>query len=219
MTTPTPPSRRAARGNQGPYQRGNQREVAILDSLERLLETTPLATIGVDDIAKGAGISRSALYFYFRSRSEAFVALLHRTLTELSTPPQELLSSVPGRPAKEEITGLLRHVLRSWQEHGAVLRAAVESADEPDIDLVWRQAMQIYIVFLSEWITRHRTNETVTNTGHDPQDLAAALTWMVERNNYQRFRSGPPTPAEMERHVDTLTTIIVGSTGIADQQE
>ncbi|MEU3018301.1 MULTISPECIES: TetR/AcrR family transcriptional regulator [unclassified Nocardiopsis] len=217
MSTPTPPPpRRAARGTRAPYERGDQREAQILDSLDELLRTTPLTGISVDHIAKGAGISRPTLYFYYRSRSEVFVALLRRTLAELSTPPQDLVDAAPELTPRAEIAALLRHVLRSWQDHGAVLRAVVEAADDPAADAVWRQAMEAYAHFLEGWIERHRAQGTAVDTGDDPADLAAALTWMVERNNYRRFRAGTPTGAEIDRHLDTLTGIVLRAIGITD---
>jgi AcrR family transcriptional regulator len=43
--------------------RGEERRVALLASLERLLEGRPLAEISIEDIASGAGVTRSAFYF------------------------------------------------------------------------------------------------------------------------------------------------------------
>jgi TetR/AcrR family transcriptional regulator, ethionamide resistance regulator len=37
---------------------GDEREQAILATAERLLENRPFAAISVDDLAKGAGLSR-----------------------------------------------------------------------------------------------------------------------------------------------------------------
>ena len=51
---PTP----KARGRRGTRVSGDERERAILESAERLLEEKPLNGISVDDLAKGAGISR-----------------------------------------------------------------------------------------------------------------------------------------------------------------
>ncbi len=42
---------------------GDDRERAILETFERLLEQRPLHAIAIDDIARGAGISRPTFYF------------------------------------------------------------------------------------------------------------------------------------------------------------
>ena len=206
----TPTSRRAARGTDAPYQRGNRREASILDSLEQLLETAPLAAINIGDIATGAGISRPTLYFYFRSRTEVFAALLERTLAELSAPPQELLGAHPV--PREVATGLLRHVLRSWREHGTVLRRAAETTDDPAVDRIWQQAMATYVTILSDWIARGRAEGRAIDTGEDPAEVAEALTWMVERCYYQLFRREHSREDE-ERTVQTLTMIMLRSAG------
>lgn len=55
---------------------GDDRERAILTTAERLLEQRPLAEISVDDLAKGAGISRPTFYFYFKSKDAVLLSLL-----------------------------------------------------------------------------------------------------------------------------------------------
>ena len=47
-----------ARGRRGTRVSGDDRERAILETAERLLEEKRLNEISVDDLAKGAGISR-----------------------------------------------------------------------------------------------------------------------------------------------------------------
>lgn len=70
MTT-TPRSRRTTS-----HRKGDATERAILDTAERLLADVPLADISVADLARGAGISRSAFYFYFGSKNDVVLALL-----------------------------------------------------------------------------------------------------------------------------------------------
>ena len=74
MTAPasdprTPRGRRAARPS------GDDRELAILTTAERLLAERPLSAISVDDLARGAGISRPTFYFYFASKDAVLLTL------------------------------------------------------------------------------------------------------------------------------------------------
>ena len=55
---------------------GDERRTALLTALEDLLESRPLAQIGVADISRAAGVTRSAFYFYFPSKAAAVAALL-----------------------------------------------------------------------------------------------------------------------------------------------
>jgi len=54
---------------------GESRELAILATAERLLSERPLAEISIDDLAQGAGISRSGFLFYFQSKEAVLLAL------------------------------------------------------------------------------------------------------------------------------------------------
>src|SRR5215469_14671814 len=73
---PTGRGRRAARAN------GDEREKAILETAERLLEERPLSEISVDDLARGAGISRPTFYFYFPSKDAVVLTLIDRLVEE-----------------------------------------------------------------------------------------------------------------------------------------
>lgn len=77
-------------GNRAPLSRrrhpthpsGEDRERAILTTAELLLDERTLADISVDDLAKGAGISRPTFYFYFASKEAVLLALLERMVTK-----------------------------------------------------------------------------------------------------------------------------------------
>ena len=75
----TPPPRR---GRRPARPSGDDRELAILATAERLLAERPLAAISVDDLARGAGISRPTFYFYFPSKDAVLLTLLDRVVAE-----------------------------------------------------------------------------------------------------------------------------------------
>ena len=80
MTVASQP--RAARGRRAARPSGDDRELAILETLERLLQDRGLADISVDDLAKGAGISRPSFYFYFPSKDAVLLTLFGRVISE-----------------------------------------------------------------------------------------------------------------------------------------
>ncbi len=86
---------RAARGRRGTRPSGDDRELAILETAERLLEERPLADISVDDLAKGAGISRPTFYFYFPSKDAVLLTLLDRVIGEANTALEALMENPP----------------------------------------------------------------------------------------------------------------------------
>jgi len=89
----------AARGRRAPRPSGDEREHAILATAERLLEQRPLSEISIDDLARGAGISRPTFYFYFASKDAVLLTLLDRVIAEVETVIAEVetvIAEVPG---------------------------------------------------------------------------------------------------------------------------
>lgn len=207
-------SRRARRAEAAPPRKGDIREAAILNSLEELLEGAALTAISIDEIAKGAGISRPTLYFYFASRSEVFAALLRRTLTEFTRPNRAELTT-SDHPPHLVVSEVLGHILRSWREHGTVLCRAVEALDDPSIDQLWQEAMSTTITLLAAWIGRSRAQGTAIDTGTDPFETAEALAWMVERGYYQLFRR-EHSKSEEERKTAVFTSMVLLSAGFRE---
>ena len=93
VTTVSQP--RAARARRSARPSGDDRELAILATAERLLEQGPIAEISVDDLAKGAGISRPTFYFYFPSKDAVLLTLLERVIAEADAALERLIE---GRP-------------------------------------------------------------------------------------------------------------------------
>lgn len=84
-----PRGRRAARPS------GDDRELAILETAEHLLAQRPLADISVDDLAKGAGISRPTFYHYFASKDAVLLTLLERVIAEADADIDALMANPP----------------------------------------------------------------------------------------------------------------------------
>ncbi len=84
--TPRRASAPASAARRRTPRKGDLTEQAILDTAARLLAERPLSEIGIDELARGAGISRSSFYFYFASR-EALLRTLGRAGTGASPLP------------------------------------------------------------------------------------------------------------------------------------
>src|SRR5688572_25866239 len=110
MSVPASAPVAAARGRRSARPSGDDRELAILATAERLLAERPLSAISVDDLARGAGISRPTFYFYFASKDAVLLTLLDRVVAEadaatLDAPP-------PRRRAPRGVAAGDHHVLR-----------------------------------------------------------------------------------------------------------
>ncbi len=93
MTTASQP--RAARGRRAARPSGDDRELAILETAIRLLEERQEHEISVDDLAKGAGISRPTFYFYFPSKDAVLMTLLERVVAEVDAAWDHLVANPP----------------------------------------------------------------------------------------------------------------------------
>ena len=72
----------AARGRRTSRPSGDEREAAILRTAEQLLTQQGFSQISIDDLARGAGISRPTFYFYFPSKNAVLLTLLDRVVDE-----------------------------------------------------------------------------------------------------------------------------------------
>ena len=208
MTTVSPP--RPARGRRAARPSGDDRELAILSTLERLLEDRPFAEISVDDLAKGAGISRPTFYFYFPSKDAVLLTLFERVFVEAD-------ATFEGRA-----DGLRR---RSRAGHGAtastrssnplrahlalLLPACAATATNAEIRELWSTFMQKWIDRTAAVITAERARGAAPDTV-PAQDLAAALNLMNERAMFASYSAQKPALDEAAA-LDTLVHIWVTS--------
>ncbi|TFV33977.1 TetR/AcrR family transcriptional regulator [Streptomyces sp. T1317-0309] len=170
------------RRNETP-RKGDLREQALLDTAEELLARTGLERMTVEDIAKGAGISRGSLYFYFGSKQDVLAALVARTMVAIredATRAAKDTDTPPDRAAERA----LQHTKRMWREHGTVMRAAVENAALNEaVKRSWEETVEAFAEAM-----RHVLVRAGLPDGDGPTDagaLARALCWMTERIYYR----------------------------------
>src|ERR1044071_9052485 len=96
---PTPIAPRPARGRRAPRVSGDERERAILETAERLLEKRSFHEISIDDLARGAGLSRPTFYFYFPSKEAVLLTLVDRMVEEARTGQGDALERFAEDPA------------------------------------------------------------------------------------------------------------------------
>src|SRR3712207_6316204 len=95
-----PASESPVRGRRAARPSGDDRELAILATAERLLGERPLSAISVDDLARGAGISRPTFYFYFSSKDAVLLTLLDRVVAEADAAMRSVFDT-PAATARE----------------------------------------------------------------------------------------------------------------------
>ncbi|WP_433559622.1 TetR/AcrR family transcriptional regulator [Pseudonocardia xinjiangensis] len=168
--------------------KGDLRERAILDAAEHQLATGGLDHMTVETIARAAGITRGAFYFYFGSKNDVLTALVERTVSTLRAEVDAADAAGTSSPA-EAVEQSVQQTARMWHEHGSVMRAAVDlSPTIPAIEEQWRSTISAIAD-----ITRRIAERAGLPAGDGPTDataVTAALVWMTERSFYQASRTG-----------------------------
>jgi TetR/AcrR family transcriptional regulator, ethionamide resistance regulator len=198
-----------SRGRRSARPSGDEREGAILATAERLLGGRALTDISVDDLAKGAGISRPTFYFYFPSKEAVLLTLLDRVINEADSALETLAENLDvdrdniwrnGISVFFEVFGSHKGVTRAGQA------ARGTSAEVRDL---WSTFMQKWIAYTAELIEAERERGTAPQT-LPAQELATALNLMNERTLFTSFTDEQPSVPEA-RVLDTLVHIWVNS--------
>ncbi|MEU6260984.1 TetR/AcrR family transcriptional regulator [Streptomyces sp. NPDC047043] len=203
--SPAPSTRgRRARGFSG-----DDRERAILATAERLLGERSLSEISVDQLAKGAGISRPTFYFYFTSKEQVLLALFDRVVEEARSNRGDALQ----RLAEDEEQGwrdAIGPFCATFADHRAITSAAAAAQyTSAAVRELWSQVMERFVVEVTEAIESERRRGAAPD-GIPARDLATVLNSMVERSLFSTFTSTPPAVPE-ERLLDTLVSVFMGA--------
>src|ERR1700727_3137860 len=92
-------ARPSTRGRRRARAAGDEREQAILQTAERLLAERSLGETSVDDLTQGAGLSRSAFYFYFPSKDAVVLTLVDRMVEQTAGAGTDTLLKLDSDPA------------------------------------------------------------------------------------------------------------------------
>ena len=196
----------SSRGRRSRRPSGDDRERDILSTAERLLAERPLHQISVDDLARGAGISRPTFYFYFPSKEAVVLSLLDRMVAEAQSARTAALERAGRLESRDLWRQALTAVHDTFRSHPAVsVTAARLFADDAEVRRQWLGMMQSFVEDTVAVIETERARG-VAPPGPPARDLAIALNWMNERALLASLSGWDPAIGE-ERVMDTLLTI------------
>jgi TetR/AcrR family transcriptional regulator, ethionamide resistance regulator len=163
-------------------------EAAVLEATEGLLlGGRSYADLTIEDIARGAGISRTAFYFYFRDKRELLMRLTEDVAEDLYAEADAWWSG--GEDGREDLERALAIVIALYREHGVLLRAVVEaSAYDEAVAGFWRALVGRFVEASCRRIEEEQARRAMTAV--PAEATAFALTWMTERACYQRLAKG-----------------------------
>lgn len=200
---------RALRGRRAIRPSGDEREQAILATAERLLEERAFANISVDDLAKGAGLSRPTFYFYFKSKEAVVLSLLEPVIARADAEFDGAVQRLPADPKRVWRNGI-KAFFDAFSSHRPLARAATEAlVTSAELRSVWSGFMQKWIDQTAAMITAERERGVAPHT-IPAADLATSLNQMNERTMMAALSAETPA-VDQDRVVDTLTHIWVSS--------
>ncbi|MUM18551.1 TetR/AcrR family transcriptional regulator [Mycobacterium sp. CBMA271] len=196
MTKPTTRGRKTTRPS------GDERIQAILANAEELLRDRPLADISVDDLARGAGISRPTFYFYFSSKEAVLLTLAERIIEEADA---NVASIDPA--AMTSIAEYWRAVIKAYFDafgsHRAVSVAlsGVQGANA-ELDQRWSEVTENWVANTTIGIDAERARGAAPTT-IPARDIAIALNLINQSVMQSTFTGQQPAVADADV-VDTL---------------
>lgn len=169
---------RRERGSARPS--GDDRQDAILATAESLLADRPLGDISIEDLARGAGISRPSFYSYFSSKDEVLIELLARVIEEVD----RALAGLSGEPSADRADPWRKSIsafVEVFTKHEAVAATAISSRlHNPEIQALWARSMQSWVDYTTKAIMSERRRGAAPD-GIPAGELAVALNLMNER--------------------------------------
>lgn len=175
-----------------------------MQTAERLLRERGIGEISVDDLARGAGISRSAFYFYFPSKDAVVLSLIDR-MVEQAASAREEASTLAGDPAAD-CRASIEIFYEIFGAHRAVVRAASDlNATNPEARALWSQIMESWVVEVTERIVEERGRGAAV-ASVPARDLAIALVQMNEGVLRALFVEEDPAVSE-EHAIEVLSHV------------
>lgn len=204
LSAPTRPQR----GRRVRRATGDERERAILETAERLLAERGIHEISVDDLARGAGISRPTFYFYFSSKDAVLLALLDRVVEEARASRGDALER-HGEDPRDRLRQAISGIYETFRAYRAVVLAADASSTRPEVREVWASVMKGFVEETTAAIEAERAAGRAP-AGIAARELAIALNLMNERVLLATFAGYEPAVGEADV-VDTLVAVWINA--------
>jgi AcrR family transcriptional regulator len=162
-------------------RKGDRTGQAILDTVAGLLDDRQISEITVDEIARGAGISRSAFYFHYDSREAVLLALSERLHEQLYLCGAAWFRRGDESPA-EALHRAVSMTIALWRQHGPILRAGIRARDtDPRLYTFWAGTGRRFFTAVAEHIDRERAAGLAVPGPPTAKRLAALLVNMNEQ--------------------------------------
>jgi TetR/AcrR family acrAB operon transcriptional repressor len=158
---------------------------AILDAAEALFQDRGVSSTSLQDIAAAAGVTRGAIYWHFRDKSDVFNAMMDRACTPLAQAIDNTLTGHKGSPvaAMRAKMALLLYSVESDTKTRRVFEIATRKVEYVDELIAVREQQtrlrDQYIGKIADLLREGQAAGEV-DPSCDAQELAFALHALVD---------------------------------------
>src|SRR3954453_14674026 len=170
-------------------------------ALVDMLGERPFKDVTVDGLARRAGLSRTAFYFYYPDKNEVLKEAAEAVAAELYAEADRWWhgEGAPEQLVREALNG----IADVYCDHADMLRASVEATTyDKEFRAFYDALMQRFARATADQLPRERDAGRLRPL--DPRPIAEALVWMAERCNYAFLLIEDRPQHEV---VDSLTAI------------
>jgi TetR/AcrR family transcriptional regulator, ethionamide resistance regulator len=187
-------------------QRSEFRRDAILDALENCLKETTFEDVSLADIAREAGVSRSAFYFYFENKAAAVAALMERMVDDTFFINDVFVQA--DRSPRDRIHIMLDGLFDTWERHRHMFAAMLEARGRSEVVReIWDEARSGFVDDVAAMISAERA-AGVAPDGVEATVLATVLLDLNDRLLERLTLGGSLSRAEL---VSGATAVWLGT--------
>lgn len=176
-------------------QRSDQRRTAILAALNEHLQKTGFDALNIAEVARQAGVGRSAFYFYFENKAAAVAALVE-PMYEALLAANNILADT-NRPPRDRVHDTIEAVLQTAEDHRYLVQAMWEArGSSGPVRALWDDARESFVPAVAAVIAADRAAGRAPE-GPEPRVLASLLMELNDRLVERIIVGGPLTRQQL----------------------
>lgn len=193
--------------------KGHRSRDGLVDAARKVFAREGFQSARITDIAEAAGVAHGTFYTYFDSKTEIFLALLHRLEDELRYGPAGKEAIMHSDDLITQIYQANHRYLESYLANKEMMVVWEQAATlQPEVAQLRDEATSRFVQRIEEAIVRMKASDQI-DAALVPHYAAHALTGMVSRFAYSWVLRGEPFKLdEASNQLSRLWTNALGLT-------